>query len=141
MAAHEFFLNQFFKLGLSDFNRPGGAPFLLSIVPISAVRSTETPSASTEKALPGGAAGIHGHFRGRVHGLVQCVGFPFSRALLDTSRSFAAVSSGVRLKWSMAMQQNLKSALLRFLPLCTDSSRQRSAKVNAANYSELKERG
>jgi hypothetical protein len=51
---------------------------------------------------------------------------PFSRALLDTSRSYAAVSSGDRLKWSMAMQQNVKSALLRFLPRLSASSRQRS---------------
>jgi hypothetical protein len=46
--------------------------------------------------------------------------------LLDTFSSFAAVSSGVRLTWSMAMQQNVKSALLRFLPRLSASSRQRS---------------
>jgi integrase len=32
--------------------------------------------------------------------------------LVETSISFSAVSSGVRLKWSMPMQQNVKSALL-----------------------------
>lgn len=51
---------------------------------------------------------------------------PFSCALLDTSSSIAAVSSGVRLKWSMAMQQNVKSALLRLCPRRNASSRQRS---------------
>jgi len=46
--------------------------------------------------------------------------------LVEISMSLSAVSSGVRLKRSMAMQHQVKSALLRFLSRAKAPCRQRS---------------